>query len=59
VRETCCKAVTLGLPLARITSGARATNSVAYLRSRSPLFSPHRMSICTFRPTAQPDCCST
>jgi hypothetical protein len=32
VRVACCNAATAELPPARMTSGARATNSAAYLR---------------------------
>src|SRR5262245_32110054 len=35
LRVACCNAATLGLPEARMTSGASATNSAAYLRKSS------------------------
>ena len=56
VRLTRCKAVTLSVPAARTTSGVRATNSAAYLRSRST-FSPQRMSMRMLRPSVQPNRC--
>ena len=46
------------LPAARMTSGASATNSAAYLRVSSALPAAQRYSICRLRPTVQPDCCS-
>ena len=58
VRVACCNAATVGLAVARITSGASATNSAAYLRLRSISTAPQRMSIRTLRPSVQPDCCS-
>src|SRR5262245_48846623 len=48
---------TVTLPVVKMTSGASATNSAAYLRARSPSVAPQRMSICTLRPTSQPHCC--
>src|SRR5262249_28802111 len=41
-------------PEARMTSGARATNSAAYLRMRSGSPAPQRMSMRTLRPSVQP-----
>ena len=57
VRLTCCNAATLRVPLAKMMSGASATNSVADLRSRSASSSPQRVSIRTLRPTLQPNSC--
>jgi ABC transporter substrate binding protein len=57
VRVTCCSADTLTPPLAKMTSGASATNSAAYLRWRSISFSPQRVSIRILRPSLQPNCC--
>ena len=47
-----------GSAMARMTSGASATNSAAYLRMRSALPAPQRMSMRMLRPMIQPDCCS-
>ena len=58
VRVSCCNDIIAGLPLARITSGASATNSAAYLRKRSASAAAQRVSICTLRPIVQPDSCS-
>ena len=46
------------LPMARMTSGASATNSAAYLRMASALPAPQRISIRRLRPSVQPNCCS-
>jgi hypothetical protein len=40
VRVACNNAVTTGTPLARMTSGASATDSAAYLRLRSASTAP-------------------
>src|SRR5262249_41368454 len=53
-----CSATTLGVLAARMTSGASATSSAAYLRARSTLFSHQRMSIWVLTPSLQPLCCS-
>ena len=45
-----------GVELARMTSGASATNSVADFRMRSASPSPKRVSICTLRLSVQPNC---
>src|SRR5262245_16283379 len=58
VRVTCCNSPKAELPLARMTSGARATNSAAYLRVRSVSPPPQRLSIRMLRPTAQPASCN-
>src|SRR5262249_43047223 len=42
VRTACCNTATAGLPTARVTSGASATNSAAYLRLRSASIAPQR-----------------
>src|SRR5262249_36350761 len=55
-RVTCCNAYMLA-PLARMTSGASATNSAAYLRKSSASPAPQRYSIRTLRPTVQPNSC--
>src|SRR5215467_14663602 len=41
-----------------MTSGASATSSAAYLRVLSASAAGQRYSIFTFRPSAQPNCCS-
>src|SRR6516165_7096205 len=41
-----------------MTSGARATNSAAYVRLRSGSLALQRVSIRTLRPSVQPNCCS-
>src|SRR6516225_10903651 len=46
------------LPTAKITSGARATVSATYLRTRSGSLAPQRMSMRTLRPSVHPDCAS-
>jgi hypothetical protein len=56
-RFDCCNDATAMAPAANITSGASATNSAAYLRSRSGSPKPHRYSIRTFRPSDQPRSC--
>src|SRR5215467_9585760 len=45
-------------PETRITSGASATSSCAYLRVAVALPRPERYSILTLRPSAQPNCCN-
>src|SRR5262245_34746318 len=55
-RVACCNAKTLGLALARITSGASATNSAAYVEIL--LASAQRYSIRKLRPLDQPIVCS-
>ena len=45
--------------MARITSGASATNSAAYLRVVARLPAPARMSTRTLRPSVQPNFCSS
>ena len=47
-----------GAPDVRITFGVSATNSAAYLRTRSASPWPKRASICTLRPSVQPNCSS-
>ena len=49
---------TTGLPVATMTSGARATSSFAYRRLRSASPAPKRKSICTLLPLVQPNCCN-
>jgi len=46
------------LPTAKITSGARATVSATYLRTRSGSVAPQRISMRTLRPSVQPHCAS-
>ena len=53
-----CSATTLGVLEARMTSGVSATNSAAYVRARSTLFSHQRMSMRVLTPSLQPLCCS-
>src|SRR5262249_45652781 len=48
---------TPALPDTKMTSGACATNSAAYLRVSSSLPPDHRKSIWTFSPTVHPNCC--
>ena len=43
VRVACSNGATVALPLARMTSGASATNSAAYLRMRSASPAPQRV----------------
>ena len=57
IRLDCCNAATAGAPAAKTTSGASATNSATYLRSRSGSPKPHRYSIRRFRPSDQPRSC--
>ncbi len=49
---------TAGLPETRMTSGASAANSAAYFRASMASAPGQRSSICTFRPSVQPNCCS-
>src|SRR6516225_10673155 len=58
VRLLRCNGATLKVPLARMTSGPSASNSVAYLRARSTSSSPQRVSIRMLPPSVQPNCCS-
>ena len=58
VRVACSNGPTGALPEARMTSGASATNSAAYLRMWSALPAAQRLSIRTLRPSVQPNCCS-
>ena len=51
-------AATVAPPVARMTSGASATNSAAYLRMRSASPAAQRVSIRTLRPSVQPNSCS-
>src|SRR6516225_1668543 len=53
----CCLALMLGGADVRMTSGASATSSIAYLRKRSASPAAHRTSMLTLRPTAQPASC--
>jgi len=57
VRVACCIALMLCGADVRMTSGASATSSVAYLRKRSASPAAHRTSMLTLRPTAQPTSC--
>ena len=58
VRVACSNGPTAEPPVARMTSGASATNSAACLRSarRRPAVA-QRVSIRTLRPMVQPNCC--
>jgi hypothetical protein len=47
-----------GVPVARMTSGASATNSAADLRMRSASPAPHRYSSRTLRPSVHPSSCN-
>ncbi len=57
VLVACCSATMASVVEARMTSGACATNSAAYLR-RSTSLAPHRISNCMLRRSVQPYCCS-
>ena len=57
VRVACSKGPTTVPPLARMTSGASATNSAAYRRRWSES-AAQRVSMRTLRPSVQPNCCS-
>ena len=56
VPDICINGPILALPAATIISGARATNSAAFLRILASL-PPQRVSIRMLRPSAQPNCC--
>ena len=56
VRVTWSNGPTAEAPGDTMTSGARAANSVACLRTESALAVAQRVSTCTFRPMVQPDC---
>ena len=58
VRVACSNGPTVAVPEARMTSGASATNSAAYLRNPATLAVAQRMSIRTLRPSIQPSSCS-
>ena len=58
VRVTFSNCATDAPPMARMTSGASAANSAAYFRVLSSLPPADRVSICTLRPSVQPNCCS-
>src|SRR5258705_7748745 len=58
VRVACCSDGTTAPPPARMTSGASAANSAAYLRMSLALPAAQRYSIRTLRPSVQPNCCS-
>src|SRR6516162_7982638 len=58
VRVACSSGPVAALVAARMTSGASATNSPAYLRMRSGSPAPQRMSMRALRPSIQPDCAS-
>jgi hypothetical protein len=49
-RVACSNGLTVEVPWARMTSGASAANSAAYLRASSALPPDQRISICTLRP---------
>src|SRR5215472_12472142 len=56
VRVTWSNGPTVEAPGDTMTSGARAANSVACLRTESALAVAQRVPTCTFRPMVQPDC---
>src|SRR5215471_14395095 len=58
VRVACSRGPVAALLTARMTPGASATNSAAYLRMCSGSPAPQRMSIRALRPSIQPDCAS-
>ena len=57
VRVACNNGPAAALPFTRMTSGASATNSAAYLRVSSGLPADQRVSMRTLRPSVQPNCC--
>jgi hypothetical protein len=57
-RVTCSNGPVAALPEAKMTSGARAASSAAYLRVTSSLPPDQRYSIWMFCPIVQPNCCS-
>src|SRR5215475_10589733 len=57
VRLTCRSGPRVVVPEARMTSGVSATSSAAYLRMRSGLPAPQRMSMRMLRPSVQPNSC--
>jgi hypothetical protein len=57
VRVTFSNGPRVEAPVANMTSGARATNSAAFLRTASALAVAQRVSIRTLRPSVQPNCC--
>ena len=58
VRVACCNGPKAAAPEARMTSGASATNSAAYLRVRSGSPAPQRMSIRSCGRRSSPNSCS-
>ena len=57
VRVACSNGPMVEVPVARMTSGASATNSAACLRMSAALAVAQRLSIRTLRPMVQPNCC--
>ena len=55
LRVACCRASTVVLVEAKMTSGESATSSAAYLRVRSALPAPQRISVSRLLPAVQPD----
>src|SRR5262249_28255585 len=58
VRVACSDGARAALEFVRMTSGASANNSAAYLRIRSASATPQRVSMRTLRPSSQPNCAS-
>ena len=58
VRVACSNGPTVEVPVARMTSGASATNSAACLRMSAALVVAQRVSMRTLRPMVQPNCSS-
>src|SRR5262245_17525770 len=58
VRLACNNGPTVEVPEARMTSGASATNSAAFLRVSAASPADQRCSIRKLRPWVQPNCCS-
>ena len=59
VRVACNNGPMPAVPEDRMTSGASADNSAAYLRVLLASPADRRYSIFTFRPSVQPNCCNT
>src|SRR5262249_29460302 len=57
VLDSCVNGPILALPVAKMTFGARATNSAASLRILTSLPPDQRTSIRILRPSTQPNCC--
>src|SRR5262245_31019781 len=58
IAVACCSATTIGVVLAKMTSGASVISPIVSLRMLSASPAPQRVSIRTLRPTAQPRSCN-